>query len=251
MVWFETGGSGSRTILLLHGLGATAAVWSGVQRALDRANLGTWIAPDLSGHGSSGGHPHYSIGQLAADMVELVRELDGEVFVVGHSLGAYVGLALASGWFGVEIAGVLGVGPKIAWSAQDLEQARELAGRPLRWYSSSEEAWARYRRVSGLDEQIAPEEYWLARGVKQAESGWLLAQDSLTYGVAGAPFKTLCAASRARVLLARGERDGMVSGDELRQYARQTAEIAGAGHNAHVEKPQEIVILLERLLSDA
>ncbi|HVW70928.1 MAG TPA: alpha/beta hydrolase [Steroidobacteraceae bacterium] len=251
MVWHETGGSGSRTILLLHGLGATAAVWSGVERALERASLGSWIAPDLSGHGSSAGHPHYSVGQLAADLVELVREVEGEVLVVGHSLGAYVGLALASGWFGVEVAGVLGVGPKISWSPRDLERARELSERPLRWYSSSEEAWARYRRVSGLDAQIAPEEYWLARGVKQAESGWLLAQDSLTFGVAGAPFKTLCAASRARVLLARGERDGMVSNEELRQYAQQTAEIAGAGHNAHVEKPEALVSLLEKLVNHA
>lgn len=249
MVWYERGGSGARTILLLHGLGATAAVWWGVQRELDRAGLGSWIAPDLSGHGSSEGHAHYSVGQLAADLVELVRPVDADVFVVGHSLGTYVGLALASGWFGVRIAGVLGLGPKITWSSADLTQARELAGRPLRWYSSPEEAVARYRRVSGLDERIAPEEHWLARGVKQAESGWLLAQDSLTFAVAGAPFETLCEAAQARLLLARGEHDGMVSNLELGQQAGATAEIPGAGHNAHVENPAAVVSLLEKLVS--
>ena len=248
MVWYESGGSGARTILLLHGLGATGAVWHGLERALEGSNLGSWIAPDLSGHGSSGGHPHYSVGQLAADMVELVREAEDEVVVVGHSLGAYVGLALASGWFGVEVRAVLGIGPKISWSEEDLEQAVELAGRPLRWYPSSEEAWARYRRVCGLDAAIAADEHWLARGVKQAESGWLLAQDSLTFGVAGAPFDSLYASARARVRLARGEHDKLVTNAQLRQYDAAAVEIAGAGHNAHVEQPQAIVSLLEALL---
>jgi len=74
---------------LLHGLGATAAVWHGVQRALERSALGRWIAPDLGGHGSSGAEVTYSVGQLAAG---IATALPGtrDLFVVGHSLGAYV-----------------------------------------------------------------------------------------------------------------------------------------------------------------
>ena len=34
MIWYESGGEGSRGALLLHGLGATAAVWNSVRRAL-------------------------------------------------------------------------------------------------------------------------------------------------------------------------------------------------------------------------
>jgi pimeloyl-ACP methyl ester carboxylesterase len=246
MLWHDTGGSGDRAILLLHGLGATAAVWAGVARALDQRNVGRWIAPDLSGHGRSDSRPHYSVGGLAADLSDLVKG-ETELFVIGHSLGVYLGLALASRWFDVEIRGIVGLGPKISWPEADLRTTRELATRPVRWYANSDEAWNRYRRVSGLDTSVAPGDEWLQRGVIQDERGWRLSQDPLTFGVAGAPFDTLIASAQAPIVLARGEHDPMVNIAELRPHSQHTHEIAGAGHNAHVERPDEIVSLLERL----
>jgi pimeloyl-ACP methyl ester carboxylesterase len=247
MVWCESGGSGSRVFLLLHGLGATAAVWSGVRRVIEQRALGRWVAPDLSGHGGSARQHHYTVGGHAAEVVESVGNAQ-DLFVVGHSLGAYIGLALASRWFGVEVAGVLGVGPKITWSEADLQGSRELASRPVRWYATAEEAWARYRRVSGLDAAVAPTDEWLARGVAKGEEGWRLSQDPRTFGVAGAPFDSLATSARARLILARGERDQMVSTAELRAHASDVVEIAGCGHNAQVEKPEAIVDLLQRLI---
>lgn len=247
MTWCESGGSGSRVFLLLHGLGATAAVWSGVRRVIEQRAMGRWVAPDLSGHGGSGWQSQYTVGGHASEIIELVRDAQ-DLFVVGHSLGAYIGLALASRWFGVEVAGVLGVGPKITWSEADLQGSRELASRPVRWYPTAEEAWARYRRVSGLDAAVAPTDEWLARGVAQGDEGWRLSQDPRTFGVAGAPFDSLATGARARLILARGERDQMVSTAELRAHASDIVEIAGCGHNAQVEKPEAIVDLLQRLI---
>jgi pimeloyl-ACP methyl ester carboxylesterase len=249
MLWYEKGGSGTRAILLLHGLGATSGVWAGVQRVLDQRRIGRWIAPDLSGHGPSDLQPHYSVGGLAAELAGILRE-EPELFVIGHSLGAYLGLALASRWFGVEIRGVVGLGPKISWPPADIQSAHELATRPVRWYATSEEAWSRYRRVSGLDPRIAPGDEWLRHGVTRAEEGWRLSQDPRTFQVAGAPFDTLAASAQARLVLARGERDAMVSTSELLSYCHEVHEIPAAGHNAHVEKPDEIVGLLERLTQD-
>jgi len=246
MTWCESGGTGSRSILLLHGLGATAAVWNGVRRAIEQRTMGRWLAPDLGGHGGSGWERHYTVGGYAAEVAELVRGTQ-ELFVIGHSLGAYIALALASRWFGVEVAGVLGVGPKITWSDADLQGSRELAARPVRSYATAEEAWARYRRVSGLDVAVAPTDEWLARGVVQGEEGWRLSQDPRTFGVAGAPFDSLVSSARARVVLARGESDPMVSTAELRAHVTDAVEIAGCGHNVHVENPQAIVDLLQRL----
>jgi pimeloyl-ACP methyl ester carboxylesterase len=238
----------TRTILLLHGLGATAAVWNGVRREIERRALGEALAPDLSGHGASAWQRDYSVGGHAVEAAALVRS-QHEVFVVGHSLGAYLGLALASRWFGVEVAGVVGIGPKITWSEADLEGSRELANRPARWYATAEEASARYRRVSGLDAVVAPADEWLARGIVQGGEGWRLAQDPRTFGVAGAPFDSLVKSARARVVLARGERDAMVSTAELRTHAADVVEIAGCGHNVQVEKPAAIVDLLQRLMT--
>jgi pimeloyl-ACP methyl ester carboxylesterase len=250
MTWCEGGGAGSRAILLLHGLGATAAVWRGVTQAIEQRDIGRWLAPDLSGHGAAPWQGLYTVGGYAAEVAQLVRGTH-DLFVIGHSLGAYIALALASRWFGIEVAGVLGVGPKITWSEADLHGSRELAVRPARWYATAEEAWARYRRVSGLDAAVAPGDEWLARGVVQGEEGWRLSQDPRSFGVAGAPFDSLARSARAHVILARGERDAMVSTAELQAHASQAVEIAGHGHNVHVEKPDAIVDLLQSLITSA
>jgi pimeloyl-ACP methyl ester carboxylesterase len=234
--------------LLLHGLGATAAVWSGVRQVIDERAMGRAFAPDLGGHGGSPWQRQYSVGGHAAEVAELVRGTH-ELFVIGHSLGAYIALALASRWFGVEVTGVLGIGPKITWSEADLQGSREIASRPVRWYATAEEAWARYRRVSGLDPAVAPTDEWLARGVVQGDEGWRLSQDPRTFAVAGAPFDSLVASARARVILARGEEDSMVSSAELRAHAANAVEIAGCGHNAQVERPDAIVELLQQLIT--
>src|ERR1700751_2831138 len=176
-MWYESGGEGSRTVLLLHGLGATAAVWRALERALQRRASLRWVAPDLGGHGGSDWQSCYSVGHLAAQLLEVLSPRpQGELFIVGHSLGVYLGLALASGWFGIGVRGVLGIGPKISWPDADVHAAREIAARPLRWYASEQEAWSRYRRVSGLTPEIAPADECLARGVIRGEGGWRLAQ---------------------------------------------------------------------------
>lgn len=248
-VWYERGGSGARTVLLMHGLGATGAVWTGVRRIIEQHKT-QWIVPDLSGHGLSAWQPDYSIGQMAAAVAPLVREAE-DLYIVGHSLGAYVGLALASRWFGARVAGVLGVGPKITWSDADLQGTRELAARPVRWYAQEAEAIVRYRRVSGLDEKSAPGAELIGRGSAQAAEGFRLAQDPRTFIVGGAPFATLVTSAAAKVVLARGERDSMVSLDELRAHHTDAVDIAGAGHNVHAEDPAAIVRLLDQLMGHA
>jgi pimeloyl-ACP methyl ester carboxylesterase len=55
----------------------------------------------------------------------------------------------------------------------------------------------------------------------------------------------LLAASRAAVTLARGERDEMVTDDQLRALARSASTLPGLGHNAHVEDPSAVLRLLE------
>jgi len=247
VTWHESGGAGPRTILLLHGLGATGAVWHGLRAELERRALGRWIAPDLSGHGHAAWEPRYSVGQFAANLADLVRGAP-ELYVIGHSLGVYVGLALASRWFGVEVRALLGVGPKIAWPPDDVQSARELAARPVRWHVTDEEAWGRYRRVSGLNETVAPGLQSLQRGIVNGEQGWRLAQDPRTFEVAGAPFSSLASSVQCRILLARGASDAMVAAQELRHYAPDALDISNTSHNAHVEAPAALAQLFGQLV---
>jgi pimeloyl-ACP methyl ester carboxylesterase len=112
---------------------------------------------------------------------------------------------------------------------------------------TQDDAWARYRRASGLTPEIAADARWLSRGVDKVNDGWRLSQDPRTFAVAGAPFSTLASSANARVVLARGEHDPMVSTEELQAHSTHVEEVKGAGHNAHVEKPESIVALLEQL----
>lgn len=246
MLWHERGGRGGDAYLLLHGLGATGAVWRALCRELDRRADREWLVVDLPGHGGSAALPRYSVGALAAAVAQEL-EADRSYRIIGHSLGVYVGLALASGWFGVRVASVLGIGPKITWSEADLAAVAELARKPPRVFPDEEEAWSRYRRVSGLDLRVAPDSALLERGIASADGGFRLAADPRTALVAGAPFATLAASARCPVLLARGASDPMVTLEELRMHCAAAFDIPNAGHNAHVESPGSILALAAHL----
>jgi pimeloyl-ACP methyl ester carboxylesterase len=134
-LWAEAGGldGSAPTLVLLHGLSATGEVWAGLRGLLDGRWQGRWLVPDLRGHGRSSHAAAYSFGQHAADVAALLRP--GErLVVVGHSMGGVVGLALASGWFGVDVAAVVGIGIKVSWTEAELARATDLARRPVRWF---------------------------------------------------------------------------------------------------------------------
>ena len=81
-------------VLAVHGITASLAGWSLLAAALPEVRL---VAPDLRGRGRSNVLPGpYGLDRHAAD---LVRLLDGlgldRVAVVGHSMGAFVGVRLA------------------------------------------------------------------------------------------------------------------------------------------------------------
>ena len=48
-LWHREGGQGHRRLVLIHGLGANADVWSPLEKHLDRR----WLMMDLRGHGRS------------------------------------------------------------------------------------------------------------------------------------------------------------------------------------------------------
>ncbi len=84
------GPAGAPTVLLLHGLMATADLnWSLAVPALaTRFNV---VAPDLRGHGRGLPTKRFSGGECADDMAAIVRTLElGPVIVVGYSLGGLV-----------------------------------------------------------------------------------------------------------------------------------------------------------------
>ena len=81
-------------VVLLHGLGSSAADWPSQHAALEgRYRV---VAVDLPGHGGSPlPSGSLTIERMARDVAALLARLDGSAHVVGLSLGACVALRLA------------------------------------------------------------------------------------------------------------------------------------------------------------
>jgi pimeloyl-ACP methyl ester carboxylesterase len=234
-------------VVLLHGLGTTGAVWRGVAAELVTTGAFEVLTPDLPGHGTADAAAPYSVGRLAA-AVAAAFPPSTPWCVAGHSLGGYVALALASGWFGVAPVAALSLGAKVRFTESDLARAMEIAARPARWYSTPEEVIERYRRVAGLPASMVPDEGFLERGVRSGPDGYRLAHDPAVFGIVVPPFRALLAAATCPVLVARGEHDPMVTRAECEELAAPFEEITGLGHNAHVENPARLAALLRRLI---
>jgi pimeloyl-ACP methyl ester carboxylesterase len=233
--------SGDPALLLLHGLGATGEVWAGLVESLAGRWAGEILVPDLPGHGRSAPLPRYSFGALAA-AVAGVLEPGRRVAVLGHSLGGVLGLTLGSGWFGVPVPVVCGLGIKVRWSEPELAKAAELAARPAKVFGSREEAMERALKVAGLSGLVPA----VDAGVVQVD-GWRLSLDAAAFGVGAPDLPGLLAACRAEVILAAGESDPMSPAEHLRELRPDAVVLAGLGHNAHVESPKALWPLVERL----
>lgn len=230
------GGTTAPTVLLLHGLGATGDVWDGLVQALEPR---AWIAPDLPGHGGSPPLTEYTFTSVAETVADLVDPA-GTV-IVGHSFGGVIGLHLA-GRPGVRA--VVGIGVKVAWTADELARAAALAKRPAPTFDTREQAVARHLRVSGLDGLVDPGDAALEAGVQKVEGGWRPTFDPRAFGVGEPGMAALLAASPAPVVLARGERDPMVSTADLAALVPDPVVLPNLDHNAHVEAPTALLPLI-------
>ncbi|MFE3172354.1 alpha/beta fold hydrolase [Amycolatopsis sp. NPDC059090] len=228
-------GQGEPPVLLLHGLGATGAVWDGLTGQLDRRLL----VPDLPGHGGSPRLPEYTFETLAAAVADALDE-PGPVAVVGHSLGGVVALELASGRYGLEVSSVLAVGIKVEWSEDDLARAAAMATRPPRLFETREEAETAYLKIAGLTGLASAD----PDGVTETPDGWRLVLDPPAFGVGRPNLPSLLAATRCPVVLAAGENDPMCRPEQLRALVPEAVVLPGLGHNAHVEDPAAVAALL-------
>src|SRR3954454_14590969 len=128
----SSGGTEPPTVLMLHGLGATADVWSGLAARLGRT---AWRAPDLPGHGRSAPLKRYSF-EAVADEVKCLVDPRGTI-VIGHSFGGVISLHLAAC---PGIRAVIGLGIKVAWTAEELARAGAMAAREPALFPTREQA---------------------------------------------------------------------------------------------------------------
>ena len=244
-LYLRSGGTGGTTYLLLHGLGATGEVWEGLVDLIERNKAGRWLVPDFRGHGRSPWEKPYTYAALMADLIPLINE--ARLVVIGHSMGGVVGLMLGGALPNVER--VLGVGIKVSWTEAELEQMQALSTRPVRWWATQVEAVERYLKVSGLIGLVNPDSPTAQCGVSAGDDGqYRLAADPEIYTVGRPPVAELVQAARCQVMLACGEHDKMVDAGELSALGAVARQLPGLGHNAQVEGPEQVWLLVNEPL---
>jgi pimeloyl-ACP methyl ester carboxylesterase len=229
----ERGGEEGPLLVLLHGLGATAGVWTPM---LDRAPArwpGRWLTVDLPGHGRSCRLPSYRLDDYVAALGPVLASAD---MIVGHSLGGVIGCALSTS---LNPLAVFALGVKIDWADAELARFGELAAKPSRRFPSEEEALGYHARLSGLG-QVNSSETLLARGARRDEDGWTAALDPAAFAVEAPDMAELIRRAPCPVHLACGEGDPMIGVERMRDFDPGAIAIADAGHNAMVDQPDAV-----------
>lgn len=226
-------------LMLLHGLGANGAVWDGLRPFVAEHWSGRWLIPDFRGHGRSFHRAHYGIGIHAADVAALVQP-DEDVTIIGHSMGGVVGIALATGMFGIRVRRIVAIGVKVDWTEDDVSKAQALAQAPPKMFATKEEAIERYLRVTGLKGMVAPDSAAAERGICGRQGQFRLAADPLTNALGTPDFARLAQAANAPLHLLCGEHDNIARPESMRRLGAAVTVLPGLGHNLHVEAPQAL-----------
>ena len=251
-IWLEEHpGQGPITLLLLHGLGANGAVWDRLLPFIRKNWDGPCLIPDLRGHGRSLAPSCYSFGTFPADIADSLAA-HGPVAIIGHSLGGALGAFLASGWFGVDVHSVLALSVKTDWSEEELAKFKAISEKPTRHFDSEDEARIRFIRSAGLDGLVEAGDRVVDHGIAKIDGGgWRLSADPRVVGSTGPQVDLLIGAARAPLHFATGANDPMAPLSDMTRFDEAAVAIPGAGHNVHVERPEEIWTLFRETFEAA
>lgn len=226
------------TVVLVHGFLDDAAVWRPVRAILDRHGIAT-EAIDLAGMSGLPAAPGpYTLPRYADDVVEILDRVAGPVVLVGQSMGAQV-VELAARQRPDQVRGLVLVTPvPLAGTSLPAE-----AVAPFKGLGGDAEGQRRARL--GLSVSFPPEELDRLAAVGAtidpgAVAGFVDAwNDGVPEGAQPSTFT-------GPVLILRGAGDGFCTaelveaGVAARFAGAEVQAVDGAGHWAHVERPEVV-----------
>jgi pimeloyl-ACP methyl ester carboxylesterase len=264
-VAYQDVGTGSQALLLIHGMAGSSETWRGVIPQLSRKYR--VVAPDLLGHGKSDKpRGDYSLGAFAVWLRDLLDELGiSRATVVGQSLGG--GVAMQFVYQHPDYCQRLvlissgGLGPDVGWTLRLLSApGAELilpaiapppvltVGNKLRsWFSAAglqsprgAEMWSAYSSLSDAKTRQA-----FLRTLRSVVD---------PRGQAVSALNRLHLTSELPVMVIWGDQDRIIP--VAHGYALHEARpgsrlevLEGVGHFPHVERPSEVVDLLDDFIN--
>jgi 2-succinyl-6-hydroxy-2,4-cyclohexadiene-1-carboxylate synthase len=265
-IWYETRGSSSDDpVFLLHGFTGTHRTWDRLGERLAGGRF--LVLPDLPGHGRSGtssSRLEMGVGPTSDAIAEVARVAAGvggkrKAALLGYSLGGRVALDFACKRQDLLSCLILeGASPGIERDdereerrAQDDELADEIERRGLEWfvdYWQETPLFATQRRLpptalqGAKRDRLSNSARGLAMSLRGAGTGEM------------APLWSAIEGLRIPVLLVVGKGDRRYTeiGEAMRRKIPGSllAEVEGAGHCVHLEKPEEFADLVGRFLED-
>jgi len=264
-VAYQDVGSGE-ALLLLHGMAGSSDTWRAVIPQLSKKYR--VVAPDLLGHGQSAKpRGDYSLGAFAVSLRDLLDELGiTRATIVGHSLGG--GVAMQFVYQHPDYCQRLilissgGLGPDVGWTLRLLSAPGAelvlpaIAPRPVlavgnklrSWFSSvgiqsprGAEMWNAYSSLSDS---------------KTRQAFLRTLRSVVDYrGQAVSALNRLHLTSDLPTMAVWGDRDQIIPVDHA--YAAQAARpgsrlevLTGVGHFPQVERPSELVDLIDDFIDD-
>jgi len=256
IAYLAWGDPSQQGIVLVHGGGAHAHWWDHIAPLLGQDRR--VVAIDLSGHGDSGRRDVYSLDAWAREILAVAADagITGPPIVIGHSMGGFVTLRLASR-YGPKIAGAVIIDSPVRdrdLTPEETAARERRAFGPLRVYPSREAAIQRFRPIPPQPTLPWISAHIAETSVRPAEGGWTWKFDPRIFG--REPFgAALLTRLDCRVALFRAEHGIMsvqmseVMYDRLGRVA-PVIEIPAAGHHIMLDQPVALIAALRTLLSD-
>jgi len=244
----------SQGIVLVHGGAAHARWWDHVAPLLaaDRRV----VALDLSGHGDSGRRSEYDLDVWGREVLEVAANagIHGAPTVIGHSMGGFVALRLAS-MHGSRLAGVIVIDSPVRDITPEERAALEhRAFGPLRVYPTRADALAQFHPIPDQPTVDYIAEHVAETSVQPVDGGWTWKFDPQVF--ARPPMTPeLLTRLECRVALFRAEHGILTPQATSVMYDRlgraaPTIEIPAAGHHVMLDEPLALITGIRTLLSD-
>jgi 2-succinyl-6-hydroxy-2,4-cyclohexadiene-1-carboxylate synthase len=265
-LWFETRGDRSGDhVVLLHGYTGTHRTWDELGERLAQKHF--LVLPDLPGHGRSGvssSRAKMGIGPTSEAVAEVMGLATGakgkrKAALLGYSLGGRVALELACRHQELLSCLILeGASPGIENEAEREERrlrddslADEIETRGVGWFVDH---WQE-NPLFATQKELPDEAFESVRRDRLSNSASGLAMSLRGAGAGGMlQLWDEIGDLRIPVLLVVGKRDPKFAeiGDAMHRRipGSAVAEVDGAGHCVHLEKPEEFADIVERFLAD-
>jgi len=232
-------------VLILHGLFGRRRNWQAIQKRL--SSVARIVTADMRNHGDSPWDDAMSYPAMAADLGKLIDDLDsGPVVVVGHSMGGKAAMTLAL-THPERVLGlmVIDIAP-VTYEHSYMPYIDAMRSVPLGELQRRSEAEP-YMTEAIPDPGVRA---FLLQNLGQDETGlkWQVNLDAIARGLpdilefphgAGHPYE-------GPALFVRGANSDFVQDSHTPQIdnlfpAAEHADVAGAGHWVHAEKPEDTI----------